>query len=63
MVVKPGGGLPVELLDKVQRAEEPLYFERAVAAGDYRQDIADVAELYLYVVLVPEQVVDLYARR
>ena len=63
MVVKPGGGLPVELLDKVQRAKEPLYFERAVAAGDYRQDIADVAELYLYVVLVPEQVVDLYARK
>ena len=53
----------MELLDEVQRAEKPLYFKRPVASGDYRQDIADVAEFYLYVVLVPQQVVDLYSRK
>ena len=51
----------VAALDLGQGADQPFHLLRAVADGEVGQDVADVAELDLDVVLVPQDVVDLDA--
>ena len=45
-----------------ERGDEALYRVMVVADGDDREHIAHVSELYLYPVVVAQQIVDLHAR-
>ena len=51
----------VAALDLGQRTHQTLDLLRAVADGEVGEDVADVAELDLDVVLIPQDVVDLDA--
>ena len=51
----------VSALDFCQSADQPLQLLRAVTDGQVGQNVADVAELNLNVVFIPENVIDLNA--
>ena len=51
----------VQPLDLRQRRDQPFDLQRPISGGDNGKDIADVAELDLNAVFVPEQVVHLNA--
>ena len=53
----------VAALDFSQRTDKTLDLLRAVTDGEIGKDVADIAELDLNVVLVAQDVVDLYARQ
>ena len=53
--------LGIQALDILQRTDEALDVLYAVADRDIGEDIADIAELDLYVVLISEKVIYLYS--
>ena len=55
--------LAVQPLDVGKRADEPLDILDAVADGDVRQNVADIAEFDLNIVLVAQDIVDLDSRQ
>ena len=61
---KPGGVLPAKAPAHLrQGADQPLDLPGPVPDGQVGQNVPQVPELDLYVVLVPQQVVDLDARQ
>ena len=47
--------------DLCQSADQALYLLRPVSDGKVRQNISNIAKLDLYIVLIPQDIVDLNA--